>query len=97
MASECLLVEDATLPDQIEQIVLLIASGGDGQLAGEGVDGEGVVDVGHRAHPADADVVFGLAVLEADVRHVVRHVLQPLRALDARGVRVFAAAERCEA
>src|SRR5579864_6262684 len=76
-------VQDLSRPDQLEQVILGIAAGGDRELVGERADAEGVVDVRHRAHPAGADVVLGLAVLDAQVVQFERVVLETMSPLDA--------------
>src|SRR4029078_7345793 len=80
-----------TPSDQLDEEVFGIASGGDGHLVCERTDTKGVVDVGYRAHPANADVIVGWAVLDAQVWDVVWHVLETVGALDSRAIRIFPA------
>ena len=61
-------VDDARRPDQVEQVVLRVASGRMRELGHEGLDREGVRDVRHRAEPADAGMRHGLRVLGPEVR-----------------------------
>jgi hypothetical protein len=62
-----------------------IAARGDGKLIDEGLD-EGVVNIGHRAQPADAHMILRRSVLGAQVRDVERQVHPPLSRLAVRSV-----------
>src|SRR3546814_5313445 len=52
------------------------------QLGGDRLDREGARDVRHRAVPADPRVRIGAALLGADVRDIIRHILQAHADLD---------------
>ena len=56
------------------------------QLVYKRVHGEGVIDVGDRAQPADAHVRFSRAVFDSQVGDVKRHVGPAHRQLERRAI-----------
>ena len=79
-------VHAAGRADQLQEVVPGIGARGVGQLVRERADGEGVVDVRHRAQPPDADVRGDGGVLEAQVGHVEGHVGEAQAQLPVRRV-----------
>lgn len=67
-------VQLARRADEVEQVLLVIASGFVGQLGHEALHGEGVRDVRDRAEPADAGVRLDLGAFQPQVGDVVGHV-----------------------
>ncbi|MNS42097.1 hypothetical protein D3C72_744700 [compost metagenome] len=88
--------ELAVLADEREQEVLGVFSGGRGQLVDEAAGGEGVVDVGHRAEPADAHMRLGEGVLEPDVGDVEGLVLEAHAELEVQPVQHLGHRERAD-
>ncbi len=72
--------------DQLQQVVLGVGARRVGQLVSERADGESVVDVRHRAQPADADVRCDGGVLQAQVGHVEGQVGEAQPQLPVRRV-----------
>src|SRR6266481_3583390 len=67
-------IDRARVPDQVEQIVERITSGRMRQFIREALNSKSVIDVGHRAQPADADVSLRGAILDAKIWQIVRNV-----------------------
>ena len=61
-------VDQTGRADEVEQIVLRITPRG-GELGRKALDREGVVDIGHRAQPPNAEFGWCVAGFQAQVRH----------------------------
>ena len=61
--------------DHVEQIFDAIAPGRGRQFIGERLHGEGVRNVGHRSHPADAHLRFAGPHFGAEVRNIEGNVV----------------------
>src|SRR5579859_2046005 len=49
-------------PDQLQQVILRVATGGRGELGNKRLDCEGMRDVRHGSKPADARMRFGFRI-----------------------------------
>src|SRR5260370_40534583 len=67
-------IDRARLSDQIEQILEWVAPGGVSEFIREGLNCKPVIDVCHRAQPADAHVSLRRAVLDAKIWQIVRNI-----------------------
>ena len=67
-------IDRARLSNQVEQIIEGIASRCMRELIGKGLHREGVINIGHRAQPADAHVGLGRPILHAKIGNVEGHV-----------------------
>ena len=67
-------VDFAIGPQGGQQVFDAVATGGSGEFVDEGVDAKGVVNIGHGAHPADAEMILRRTIFGAHVRHRERRI-----------------------
>ena len=68
-------IDLARLAQNVEQILDAIPPGGRRQFIGEGLHGEGVWNIGHRSHPANANLRVRRPAFGAEVGNIVGNIV----------------------